>query len=120
MNNLIEPNTTHCYDCELEYDSPGWIEAVVPTAFWLAISPTGHDGGILCINCMSRRFAERGFRHVPVRLETGAFRVCVHNLDYYSLWHILTWRIMTPLFMKKRIRKKNLLPLTSKTLSCVR
>jgi len=57
-----------CYDCGLEYGGIGWIEAIVPDKVWDSISPAGNQGGILCINCISRRLARRGLTDVPVWL----------------------------------------------------
>ncbi len=57
-----------CYDCELDYGGPGWIEAIIPDKVWIKISPTKDEGGILCINCISRRLEKRGYKDVPVWL----------------------------------------------------
>ena len=48
-----------CYDCGLNYEDPGWIEAVIPDKVWNEISPTGDQGGILCITCISRRLIKK-------------------------------------------------------------
>lgn len=57
-----------CYDCGLEYGGIGWIEAIIPDKAWDAIRPEGcgEGAGILCINCMSKRLAEKGFEGIPV------------------------------------------------------
>ena len=55
-----------CYDCGLKYDDVGWIEAIIPDKVWNFISPTGDEGGILCVTCISRRLAEKGLRRIPV------------------------------------------------------
>ena len=55
-----------CYDCGLDYGDPGWVEAVIPDKVWNEISPTGNQGGILCITCISRRLVKKGFKNVPV------------------------------------------------------
>lgn len=52
-----------CYDCGLAYGSEGWIEAIIPNEVWRAISPTGDEGGILCITCIARRLRRRGYDH---------------------------------------------------------
>jgi len=96
---------TGCYDCGLDYGTDGWVDAVVPDEFWLAISPTGHGGGILCIDCMARRLANLRLRGVPVRLESGPFR---HGTDCPSLWRRLFWRITNHLFMRQRLRRRHL------------
>ena len=62
-----------CYDCDVEYSSVDWFEALVPTKFWLLISPTGHDGGLLCFQCMQKKFTELGYgkngvKPVPFRI----------------------------------------------------
>ena len=57
-----------CYDCGLEYGDPGWIEAVIPDKVWNEISPTGDQGGILCITCISRRLVKKGYKNIPVFL----------------------------------------------------
>ena len=55
-----------CYDCGLDYGDLGWVEAVIPDKVWNEISPTGNQGGILCITCISRRLVKKGFKNVPV------------------------------------------------------
>lgn len=59
-----------CYDCGLEYGGIGWIEAIIPDKVWNMIRPEGscEDGGILCINCISRRLARKGLKNIPVWL----------------------------------------------------
>jgi len=59
-----------CYDCGLEYNSDSWIEAIIPDKVWDEIRPDGcgKGCGILCISCIARRIAERGFETVPVWL----------------------------------------------------
>lgn len=57
-----------CYDCGHPYGDDRWIEAVVPDDDWITISPTGGEGGILCISCMSKRFRDIGRYKVPVWL----------------------------------------------------
>lgn len=59
-----------CYDCGFDYEDPGWIEAVIPDDIWSDISPTGGDGGILCILCISKRLVKKGYKtaSVPVIL----------------------------------------------------
>ena len=44
-----------CYDCGLEYGGDSWIEAIIPDKVWNKISPTGNQGGILCISCIAKR-----------------------------------------------------------------
>ena len=57
-----------CYDCGLEYGGVGWIEAIIPDKVWNDISPTGDQGGILCILCISRRLERKGYKNIPVWL----------------------------------------------------
>src|SRR5688572_27527257 len=44
--------TLACYDCGLPYGGPGWSDCHIPDETWLCISPTGHEGGVLCLNCI--------------------------------------------------------------------
>ena len=58
---------TKCYDCGLEYGGKSWIETSIPDKIWKRISPTGDDGGLLCISCIVRRLREIGCdRKVPI------------------------------------------------------
>ena len=57
-----------CYDCKLEYGGDEWIEAVIPDKVWNDISPTKNLSGILCITCICRRLAEKGYKDIPVWL----------------------------------------------------
>lgn len=57
-----------CYKCSLDYEDPGWIEAVIPDKVWNEISPTGDQGGLLCITCISRKLVEKGYKTIPVWL----------------------------------------------------
>lgn len=51
-----------CYDCHLAYDDPGFADLVVPNDVWLLVSPTGHEGGLLCPTCLVRRAERLGIR----------------------------------------------------------
>lgn len=59
-----------CHDCGMEYGCDGWIEAIIPDKAWNIIRPEGcaEGGGILCVCCISKRLAEKGFKDVPVWL----------------------------------------------------
>ncbi len=57
-----------CADCKTPYGKEGWIEAIVPDKVWEFISPTRSGGGLLCINCISKRLAKYGLRRIPVWL----------------------------------------------------
>ncbi len=50
-----------CAGCGTGYTTADWIEAIVPAAFWLEISPTGNDGGLLCFRCMRIAFEKLGY-----------------------------------------------------------
>jgi hypothetical protein len=74
-----------CYDCGFPYDDPAWIEAVVPHFIWNDyLSPTGDEGGILCIQCIARRAIASGFERVPVLLTAGPLR----NAEPYEVRRI--------------------------------
>ena len=65
--------TLVCYDCGLPYGSEAWADVLVPDDIWQQISPTGHEGGILCFNCMVRRLTKLGLRNVSYSIESGPF-----------------------------------------------
>ncbi len=67
---LPDPYYDHasCYDCGLEYKSPGWIEVMIPDFVWREISPTGDEEGLLCISCISKKLIKHGFEKVPIWL----------------------------------------------------
>ncbi len=64
-----------CHDCGAPYGAADWIEAVIPHEIWRQISPTGDEGGILCIGCMAKRLVGLGMDDVPVKLTAGPFRL---------------------------------------------
>lgn len=70
-----------CYDCGLPYSSPAWADVVVPDDIWLKISPTGHDGGLLCFNCMNGRLAAIDAVNVPFMVASGPFSFAVRRGD---------------------------------------
>lgn len=91
------PQDGSCYDCRLSYSSDGWIEAVVPNDVWAIIAPTDHGGGVLCINCISRRCTEAGLWNVPVvfcglepLVPVAAFPSAVRCARCNDLGHIVT------------------------------
>lgn len=63
-----------CYDCHLSYSSTRWIDAVIPDNIWITISPTGNEGGLLCIGCIARRLVNLGLENIPVSLNSGPFQ----------------------------------------------
>lgn len=55
----------NCNDCGIRYgDEFGCPDLVIPKDAWLAISPTGHAGGILCPNCICKRLHAAGIKCV--------------------------------------------------------
>lgn len=68
---LKKPSPLSCYQCRLPYSGEHWVEAVVEDGVWAKISPTGNEGGILCINCMAERLNRLGLRDVPVKITAG-------------------------------------------------
>jgi hypothetical protein len=60
-----------CHDCGLLYSDPGWCDCHIPDDTWLRISPTGHEGGVLCISCIARRLVENGIEGVPLKVTSG-------------------------------------------------
>jgi len=77
-----------CYDCGRPYGEDDWIEAIIPDEIWNAISPTGNQGGILCIGCMAKRLKQAGFYNVPVWLcGTEPFQARVGDPEVMLLRH---------------------------------
>lgn len=66
-----QQTTLTCHDCGLAYGGVGWIDALVSDDIWLQISPSHDEGGILCINCISKRCEQLGLDNVPVALQSG-------------------------------------------------
>jgi len=61
-----------CYDCGAPYGT--WPDLLVPDAAWLLISPTGHEGGLLCPVCIIRRCEAAGIKDVPAAFASGPLR----------------------------------------------
>lgn len=54
-----------CADCGRRYgDEYGFPDLLIPDKAWLAISPKGHEGGLLCPSCICRRLHEAGIKAV--------------------------------------------------------
>lgn len=68
-------HTLTCRGCGFRYGEDGWIEAVIPDDIWVRISPTGDEGGILCIVCMGAALDAIGLSDVPVKLTAGPFKL---------------------------------------------
>lgn len=63
-----------CIDCGRKYgDEHGFPDLVVPDGVWAKISPTGHEGGLLCPSCMCRRAWDAGLSNVPAEFRSGPF-----------------------------------------------
>lgn len=65
------PEPLGCYDCWLLYDGPGWADFIVPDSVWSVISPTGHEGGVLCAPCMFRRMKSAGITRTVGAFASG-------------------------------------------------
>jgi hypothetical protein len=74
---------TGCYDCGLEYGSEDWLETIVPEKFWLEISPTGHDGGLLCFKCMRKKLFDLGYGKDKPAVP---FKLYYHGLEGRSMY----------------------------------
>ena len=55
-----------CYDCGLPYTDTGFQDLVISDDAWLKISPTGHDGGLLCPTCICRALSKAGIETTGV------------------------------------------------------
>lgn len=62
-----------CYDCGLPYNDPGFSDLVVPNDIWLKISPTGHEGGLLCPSCMVKHAVLAGLHNIEAKFTSGPF-----------------------------------------------
>ena len=62
-----------CIDCGRKYgDEYGFPDLVIHDEAWKSISPTGHDGGLLCPSCMCRRAHDAGIK-CEARFTSGPF-----------------------------------------------
>lgn len=82
----FDPEPLGCYDCGFAYGGLGWCDVLVPDWAWLRISPTGHQGGTLCFNCMARRLARLGLSDVPVAIVSGPYRVADRDEPLPPSW----------------------------------
>jgi hypothetical protein len=65
-----------CFDCGRQYgDEYGFPDLVVSNEVWKKISPTGHEGGLLCPSCMCRRTHAAGLLNVAATFRSGPFCV---------------------------------------------
>lgn len=61
-----------CYDCLLPYTDDAWIDALVSDEIWERINPSPYKGGgLLCLNCMCRRFVQAGMMQVQISIRSG-------------------------------------------------
>lgn len=66
-----------CYDCDIEYGSPGFPDLLIPNWAWNKIAPHGPGigteggGGVLCPNCICKRLEGAGIRNVPSAFVSG-------------------------------------------------
>lgn len=60
-----------CQDCGLEYGSDGWMDCIVSDSVWHNIMGHDHEGGILCVTCIAKRCARRGYKNVPIVIASG-------------------------------------------------
>lgn len=75
MSGRCEMPPLCCADCRLPYGAAGWCDVVVENATWLRISPTGTEGGLLCLTCMAARLVALGLENVPTKITSGPFQV---------------------------------------------
>lgn len=69
-----------CHDCGLKYSSTAWVDVIVPDTLWKLISPTGDEGGLLCFNCMNKKFIALNLRNVPYLITSGPFCFMVRDI----------------------------------------
>ena len=65
---LMEKETVvTCYDCKRPYSDGTWPgDMLIQDSLWLDISPTGHEGGILCPSCIVKALLEKTGRTAAV------------------------------------------------------
>lgn len=69
-----------CYRCGLPYEDPAFEDLIVPDDVWLAISPTGDFGGLLCPNCICAAVREKfEGKVVEARFMSGPFCPTIHH-----------------------------------------
>ena len=68
---VVSPVSARCFDCGLDYEDPGWLEAVVSNSDWEKISPTNDENGLLCSRCMARRMVALGMSDVRASIYCG-------------------------------------------------
>ena len=76
LKQILEPGpetAVGCYDCGLPYGSDAWADFVCDHDIWKQISPTGDEGGLLCVNCMNRRMVEKGLEDRFAHFKSGPF-----------------------------------------------
>lgn len=71
--NLRESRPLCCHDCGQRYDT--WPDLLVSDENWKKIAPRKNGGGVLCPNCMHRRFEALGVPSgsVPTWFASGPF-----------------------------------------------
>lgn len=64
-----------CYDCGRPYEDNGFQDLLVQKSVWEKISPTGHEGGLLCPSCLICCLADAGMTNVPAVFVSGPLRM---------------------------------------------
>lgn len=57
-----------CYHCQLPYDINWPGELIIQDSLWLKISPIGHEGGILCPNCIVKALIKKTGRTAVIAI----------------------------------------------------
>jgi len=61
-----------CYDCGLYYGCDAWADVHLPNDVWDMINPSEYKGGgLLCLNCITRRLEFLGLEEVPFEITSG-------------------------------------------------
>lgn len=75
-NDFTRKSTGCCYDCGRAYgDEYGFPDLLVQKSVWKRISPTGHEGGLLCPCCIIRRLVQLGLSNVSACFVTGPLKM---------------------------------------------
>ncbi len=72
----LKNKTAACYDCRRPYGHDnGFPDLLVQKSVWQKISPTGHEGGLLCPCCLIKRLVDVGLKDVPATFVSGPLKM---------------------------------------------
>lgn len=66
---------THCEGCSADC----FPDFIIPFEYWVQISPSGDEHGILCPNCICKRLHEKGFTEIPGAIMSSPIRAVSYD-----------------------------------------